>query len=93
MTKEKVSNYKNGITYFLTRSEKSYTELAGDISYYMKKLGSQKEMRVSRIKEFARKNIPFGFELDAICLTKFTKSKKEIDFNDIKNGRSYIFLP
>lgn len=44
-------------------------------------------MSVSRIKEFARKNIPFGFELDTICLTKFTKSKKEIDFNDIKHSK------
>lgn len=57
----------------------------------MKKLGSQKEMSVSRIKEFSRKNIPFGFELDAICLTKFTKSKKEINFNDIKKWKELYF--
>lgn len=91
MTKQKVINYTNGITYFLTSSEKSYTELADDITYFMKKLGCQEEMSISRVKDFARKNIPFGIELDAICLAKFTKSKEDIDFNNRKKWKELYF--
>lgn len=57
----------------------------------MKKLGNQGEMSVSRIKEFARKNIPFGLELEAIWLAKFTKLKSKIDFNDVKKWKDLYF--
>ena len=81
--KLKTLNYENGISYYLTKSSKSYTQLANELTEKMRNLGNDTDITTRRVKEWAHGTLPQGTELDAITILKY---------GDI-NKWKYLFFP
>lgn len=69
--------YKSGITYFLTQSKKSYAELAEDLT---KKIDSDLEITVKRVKDLASGLSPHPIELEALCSINNVNNWRELYF-------------
>lgn len=69
--KTKTLNFENGISYYLTSSAKSYTELANDLTEKMRDLNNDTDITSQRVKEWAYGTLPQGTELDAITALKY----------------------
>lgn len=90
--KTKKINYENGITYFLTNSKESYTQLAEDIESALRSMNSTMDLSAKRVKRWAHGTLPLGPELDAITIVKYgNKDKwKNLFFPDNKYTLKFI---
>jgi len=69
------NNYKNVITYFLTNSKKSYTQLAQDIEHALKFM-TPIDVTTKRVKDRAHGALSYGPELRAISLITYGNQDK-----------------
>ncbi|RMC62295.1 hypothetical protein F5ESL0259_00105 [Lactobacillus sp. ESL0259] len=69
------NNYENVITYFLTNSKKSYTQLAQDIEHALKFM-TPIDVTTKRVKDWAHSALSYGPELKAISLITYGNQDK-----------------
>ncbi|MFD3286997.1 hypothetical protein [Lactobacillus johnsonii] len=90
MNRKKI-NYQNGISYLLTNSEKSYDQLADKLTSYLQIFNNDSYFTKRRVENIAHGTIPFGPELDALCLLKYINDN-HLDKAIIKNKPNKIRL-
>lgn len=75
----------------MTNSEKSYDQLADKLTYYFRLFDNDNDFTKRRVENIAHGTIPFGQELEALCLLKYIKDTK-FDITTIENKPDQIHL-
>ena len=90
--KTKKINYENGITYFLTNSKESYTQLAKNVESALRFMGIPMDIIAKRVKGWAHGTLPIGPELDAITIVKYGNKSKWQDLYFPDNEYTLKFI-